>query len=1039
MKRATLFPPKSAHDARHSRLAVGIFAALFIVCLFAGYAVYRQLVESDERRTEQTLNHLADIQAAAISAWMEERLGDAAVFSSGRFLGETMHAWIARGAPNDDTKRQILEQLHAIKMTYSYLDVCIYDINGKPLISTEEENVDTPHDPLEEQTVKRAVAANATQISPLHAATAAPGEKRVVHIATPLLNIHERSGKMPSILLMTADADQLLDSFARPTQLMTGSTEILLAELRNGQVMKAATGQKSASYGDLDALPITPEKLMAVSAWTNGSFLLMSPSRPTMVSVARKISGSPWYLITMIDRNTTRSNVRRLAWLVAGGSVGLLTLLGTALLLWWKERESELRLQTLRATTEKELLQRQYDFLSKYANDMIVLTDRDGKIIEVNDKTSQVLGHSRSDLIGAPFEALSSSSCKPVLDEALNKLRTQGIAVFEITKLTKDGTPLPVEISARAIELEGKHFIQMIGRDITERRQSETALRESQNRLNGILASILDVVWSFSPDLSRLHYINQSVERIYGYTIAAFLENPRLWFDAIHPEDRTRIYELFTSLNAEHPLHNAEYRIVRRDREVRWLHCKGMLVVDEHGQPLRIDGVATDITERKNAEQQVQLLAYYDSVTMLPNRRLLHDRLVQAMHMAVRSEKKVALLYMDLDNFKNVNDSLGHHIGDMLLREIAERLLQCVRDEDTVARIGGDEFLVVLPDIEKGAQAVAVAEKILAATARPMVLQGNQVHTTISIGISICPEDAREPHELMQHADSALYQAKGQGRDNYQFFTPELNHQIMRGSSIERQLREALDGGDLSLWYQPQVDIGKGKLIGAEALLRCRRKSGDFLSPVEFIPVAEERGLIGRIGEWALREACMQCRRWQRQGLHIVPIAVNVSPIQFQQNGFAGLVTRILADAELEARYLELEITESSIMRRAPQVAQLAMRLRDAGVGISIDDFGTGYSSLSYLKQIPIDKIKIDRSFIDDMLNDDDDDAITYAIINLAHSLNLRVIAEGVESKAQIDRLRMYGCDEVQGYYYSSAVSAQVFEQLLADEKAFAN
>lgn len=1028
----------SAPRARHSYLAIGVFCALFFLALIAGYVVYNKLVEDEEQKTREALNTVATVRAEAVSAWMLERLADAKVFSSGRFLGEAMNEWISTGGTNERTRQQILEQLRAIKVTYDYLDACIYDINGHERISTEQDSSDSPLFLEKKSIVMLAFASNTMQISSIHPATGNIDAKRVVHIATPLLGVSEGPGKMPSALVLTANIDKLLEAFIQPAPTTVGRTESLLAEIRGEQVVAIANGATSPHFVDLNILSVSPSDFFAAINKPSGSFLLNTLTGDTMMAVARKIDGVPWYLITMIDQEAPQAALNRLAWIVATIAAGLLVLFGAAVLFWWKQRESEFRFQSLQATTEKELLQRQYNFLSKFANDLIVLTAPDGRIIEANDKATQLFDHG-TNLKDAPFWSLVQPSSPSALQEARKHIDTQGAAMFEVAQQTGDGNFLRVEFSARAIDQAGQRLVQMIGRDVTDRWQAENALRDSQNRMNGILASILDVVWSLSPDRSRLHYINQSVEQIYGYPSSAFLENPHLLFDTVHPEDKKTVEDKFAALDGEHPVFDTEYRLIRPDQEIRWLHGKGLLVMDEKNQPLRIDGVTTDITARKEAEQQVQQLAYYDSVTMLPNRRLLNDRLMQAMHMAMRSEMKVALLYMDLDNFKNVNDSLGHHIGDMLLREIAARLMQCVREEDTVARIGGDEFLVVLPDIRKATQAVAVAKKILATTALPFQLEEHQIYTTISIGISICPDDASEPSKLIQNADSALYQAKGQGRNNYQFFTQELNQQITRSSNIERQLREAVDAGELSLWYQPQIDIEKGKLIGAEALLRWRGKDGDVLSPMEFIPVAEERGLIERIGEWALREACAQCRQWQRQGLQAVPIAVNVSPIQFQQKGFANLVTGILTDAGLDANYLELEITESSIMRRAPQVAQLAMQLRKAGVGISIDDFGTGYSSLSYLKQIPIDKIKIDRSFIQDMLSDDDDDAITYAIVNLAHSLSLKVIAEGVERKAQIDKLRLYGCDEVQGHYYSPAVSAQDFEHFLTDGRMFAD
>jgi diguanylate cyclase (GGDEF)-like protein/PAS domain S-box-containing protein len=925
-----LLAPGSGHARRHSRVAALFFLLLFVISLASGYAIYRHQVAQEEQLTEEALNHIADIQAAAVSSWMLERMADAAVFSSGRFLGETIQSWAARGSPNDETKQQIREQLAAIKSTYNYLTVAIVDSNGKVRISSEGE--DFAPDGFALAATRAAAAANRTQISSIHPSGSRKYEghviaERTIDIAAPLLDLHARPGKEPSILLLCASADMHLEPLVHSMPLMNTPTEVLLAEIEGERVVTIASSEDAPHFVDGDPLPVASATLADAARIHGSHFPLRTEEGKTALSVARKVAGPPWYLVAMIDQAATQANVNRLAWTVAGAGAGVLSLLGIGVLLWWKARESEFRLQALQARTETELLQE----------------------------------------------------------------------------------------------------------------RSEQALRESRERLDSIVSSILDIVLSFSVDLTRLHYINQSVEQIHGFPPSAFLHHPQLWFDTIHPEDRERVVLALRQLTPDQPHCDLEYRIIRRDGLLRWLHCRTKLVTGDGGQPLRIDGVVSDITQRKAAEQQVQILAYYDSVTGLPNRRLLNDRLGQAMHMAMRNRKKVALLFMDLDNFKNINDSLGHHVGDMLLRSIAERLLQCVREEDTVSRIGGDEFLIVLPDLDRGSNTVPVAEKILASTAQPFSLQDQQIHTTISIGISVYPDDGREPHELIRHADSALYQAKSHGRDNYQFFTRELNEQITRSSMIERQLRRAIDAGELRLWYQPQIDTKQGTLIGAEALLRWRANGRDFLSPLEFIPVAEERGLIGKIGEWAIREACSQCKRWEREGLQPVPVAVNVSPIQFQQKGFADLVTGILQDLRLDARFLELEITESSIMRRAPQVAELATRLRKVGVGISIDDFGTGYSSLSYLKQIPIDKIKIDRSFISDMLIDVDDDAITCAIIGLAHSLKLRVIAEGVESKAQIDRLRTVGCDEVQGHFYSSAVSAQVFAGFLGDGRRFAD
>ncbi|HEY8609020.1 MAG TPA: EAL domain-containing protein [Noviherbaspirillum sp.] len=1014
----------------YARLAAGVFLLLLVVSLAAGFAAYRRLVHNQEVRNEEILARVAETESTALSNWVSERLADALVFSSGRFLGETMHEWIARGAPDDLARQRMQEQLRAVKATYSYLEAAIHDVDGSVRITTDE-RIEAP-DSATAETVQRALDSNTTEISGIHLSLHRGAPVTVVDIATPLLDTAAGSEQMRSVLVLRANAAFHFSPLADPSAQLASSTAALLVEIRDGNAVVAGAGGPLQFFQPNDILPLKPEDLRALAAGRSRQFTMRTDDGAELYAVTRKVAGVPWYLVTAVDSATVRAGTSRIGWSIGAIWLASLALLGTVLLLWWRQKDARYRLSALQAASEHRALRRRYDFLSRYANDMILLADDARRTVEANDRACEMLGRRRAEILGTPLAALFPAVGREALDKALDGLQPGGTAMFELD-LRRGSAPRELDVSARAINMDGRQIIQLICRDITERKQAEAALRASEERLNGILASIVDVVWSFSPDLSRLNYINASVEQVFGLPPAAFLERPQLWLESVFPEDRPDVEARLRGLCPENQTCDSEYRIRRGDGRVRWLHCRGRMVYDENGRPLRFDGVSTDVTVRKCAEQQVQTLAYYDSVTSLPNRQLLNDRLAQALPVAQRVGTRVALLFMDLDNFKNINDSLGHHVGDLLLREIAQRLKDCVREEDTVARIGGDEFLVVLPDLERGGQAANVAEKILAATARPYRLQDNEIHTTISIGISVFPDDAKEAAELIRHADSAMYEAKSHGRANFQFFTEELNFQITRSTEIERQLRHALDSGELSLWYQPQIDARSGLVIGAEALLRWQRPDGRFLSPLEFIPVAEERGLINRIGEWAMREACGQCRSWQLQGLRPVPVAVNVSPIQFQQKGFASQVTDILAETRLDATLLELEITESAIMRRAPLVAELAMRLREVGVGISIDDFGTGYSSLSYLKQIPIDKIKIDRSFIADMLVDDDDDAITNAIVNLAHSLKLRVIAEGVESHAQIERLRSFGCDEVQGHYFSAAVPAAAFRGFLAD------
>jgi diguanylate cyclase (GGDEF)-like protein len=426
-----------------------------------------------------------------------------------------------------------------------------------------------------------------------------------------------------------------------------------------------------------------------------------------------------------------------------------------------------------------------------------------------------------------------------------------------------------------------------------------------------------------------------------------------------------------------------------------------------------------EIFERMQAEQRIWHVAHHDALTGLPNRTLLHDRLEQALAQASRDDHRVGVVFIDLDRFKSINDTLGHAIGDELLRGVAERLNGVVRAVDTVSRLGGDEFIIVLRQIAGPDDAVLVAEKIINALATPLSVQGHDLRVTPSIGISIFPDDGVGALQLMKNADTAMYHAKARGRNNFQFFAPRMNEEATRFFHLEQQLRRALDAGQLLLHYQPMVDMRERAVCGMEALVRWQHSEQGLMSPGVFIPVAEETGLIVPLGEWVLGEALRQNRRWQEAGFLPVPVAVNLSPRQFRQKGLVDIVRRMLADTGQPARLLELEITESSLMQDIDEAMVKLRQLSAMGVRLVIDDFGTGYSSLNYLKRLPVNKLKIDRSFVRDLGVDWDDGAIVSVIVGLAQALNLETVAEGVETGVQFDMLRNYGCDCFQGYLFS--------------------
>ena len=445
------------------------------------------------------------------------------------------------------------------------------------------------------------------------------------------------------------------------------------------------------------------------------------------------------------------------------------------------------------------------------------------------------------------------------------------------------------------------------------------------------------------------------------------------------------------------------------------------------------DKLSLDLEARKRVEQSMRHMAHHDALTGLPNRALFRDRLTHAMAQADRYHQKLAVLFLDLDRFKAINDTLGHNVGDQLLKIAAERLRSCVRDCDTVARLGGDEFTVIVDDIIEVQDAAVVAQKILDTLSQPFNLHGHEVFISVSVGITLYPNDDESADNLLRNADSAMYRAKEYGRNNYQFYVADMNVKARARLMLESSLRRALDRGEFALYYQPRVDLFSGRVIGAEALLRWRHPEMGLVPPTEFIPILEETGMIIPVGDWVLRQASRQNHIWQEMGLPPIRMAVNLSARQFIQKDLAESVLRVLEGAGLLPEYLELEITEDLLIEHNQTNIITLAKLRSHGIHISIDDFGTGYSSLSYLKRLPIDTLKIDQSFVRDIVTDPDNKAIVSAIIAMASSLHLNVLAEGVETDEQLACLRAQGCNEIQGFSFSHPLVAEDFEQLLRD------
>jgi diguanylate cyclase (GGDEF)-like protein/PAS domain S-box-containing protein len=571
------------------------------------------------------------------------------------------------------------------------------------------------------------------------------------------------------------------------------------------------------------------------------------------------------------------------------------------------------------------------------------------------------------------------------------------------------------DISGRVVAIEG--LIQ----DITKRKAAEQGLRDAERRYRGLFDNAIEGIFRSTVD-GRYLDANPALAHIYGFDSPAELIASLRDIRAQLYVDPERRNEFMRIVKARRSVVGFESQVYRKNGDVIWISENARAVLDERGHVVSFEGTVEDITDRKLYQARIEQQANYDTLTGLANRSLLQDRLQQAILTAATYGTQLAVVFVDLDRFKFINDSLGHQVGDDLLKTMAARFLSCVRECDTVARHGGDEFVILINGRAGPDPVRNIVERMLAVVAQPWVIHQGEFHVTCSIGIALFPEDGNDAQTLLKHADSAMYRAKDSGRNMFQFFTRELNTLMTERLELESKLRRALERRQFLLHYQPRIDLTTGRMVGAEALLRWQLPKLGTILPERFISLAEDTGLIAPIGRWVLESACAQNKAWQDAGFAPIVVSVNVSARQFRADNLVRTVAEALKSTGLEARFLEIELTESVVMHDAPQLIAMLDELKQLGVHVAVDDFGTGYSSLTYLKRFPVDRLKVDRSFVENLATDTDDATIVRTIITLGHNFGLKVVAEGVETPEQLEFLRQHQCDEVQGYYFGPPV-----------------
>ncbi len=708
---------------------------------------------------------------------------------------------------------------------------------------------------------------------------------------------------------------------------------------------------------------------------------------------------------------------------------------------------------SVRKAAEEQLAQMEgrYRGLLEAAPDAMVVVNEEGEIVLLNLQAEKQFGYSRDELLGQKVtniipqgfaERLIADSTRTAAEALAQQIGT-GI---ELTARCKNGHAFPVEIMLSPLENDEGILVTAAIRDISVRKAAEEHLAQMEGRYRGLLEAAPDAMVVVNEE-GEIVLLNLQAEKQFGYPRDELLGQrvtniipqgfaERLIADSTRTAAEALAQQIGTGIE-----------LTARRKDGSAFPVEIMLSPLENDEGILVTAAIRDISVRKAAEAEALAMtlkmahaAEHDTLTGLPNRMLLKDRIGQAIVRADRHANKVAVLFLDVDGFKHINDSLGHPTGDELLKSIAQRLLGCVRASDTVSRQGGDEFVVLLSEIEQEEDTAILARRMLKQVMRTHTINERDLHITASIGVSVYPDDGGNAETLIKNADMAMYQAKEKGRQGYQFFMPAMNVRAVERQSIEEGLRRALERRELAVHYQPKIDLSSRRITGAEALIRWNHPTRGLVPPGQFISVAEECGLIRPIGAWVLREACKQTRTWADAGLPALTMAVNVSAMEFREDTFLEGVFATLSETGIDAHQLELELTESVLVKQAESAASILQALREKGVQVAIDDFGTGYSSLSYLRKFPVDALKIDQSFVRQISNGGDDTIIVTAIIALARSLKLRVVAEGVETAEELAFLLAQQCDEVQGYYFSRPVPPHQFASLLKagiPERAF--
>lgn len=1043
-----------------------LFIALALVVPLVGLTSIMLHGPKIELDTYTNLRTIARLKSDQIKNWLEERYGNAVSLAVSTGFSAQVDQFVHQ---QNDVRfsRPIQDNLNTLRTAYGYDSILLLDVDGRLLLKFGEQ-VDTP--PALQKQLHQAIITKSVQRGELYRNKSGdvhldwvvpvivpePKNYRISADAPCLYQIQTtvdngtkagaladavklqeqpcRQGeRVVAAVVLRATAQHFLFPLVQAWPTASPGAETLLVRRQGNSVIFLNELGRRSGTAMTHLLSLSDPYLPAAAAIHEAKPGTMKGRDYRGISVLaayQPVAGTDWHVVAKIERDNVLAPLKALIYWISWVAVFSIAALSVALLLFWREQR---RVQGLALLAEKGKL----DSLLRHFFDlpfigMAITSPETKRWLQFNDHLCNILGYTREELVEKDWVEMTHPDDLDLDIVQFERVMQGEFEGYSMEKrfIRKDGSIIHTCLDVKCVRnLDGTvSYLVATIEDITGRKYAEEQLKLSAKVFEQSAEGLM--ITDANCNIVR---VNHAFTIISGYDEAEVIgQNPRMLASGRQDQD---FYRAMWEHIAAFGHWKGEIWNRRKNGDVYPEQLSISAVTNESGEVSEYVAVFSDISQLKASEAQLEFLAHNDPLTALPNRRLLFCRMEHGIDMARREKKKFALLVLDLDRFKDVNDSFGHFAGDQLLQQVAERLSLRLREMDTVARLGGDEFTVMLEDIAHPEDAARIADEIIADFSEPWQLPHyGEVRIGVSIGISLYPQHGDTPETLLQQADTALYLAKAQGRGCYAYFSDELTLAARERMAMEARLRRAIVQNELRVYYQPQVDIASGSIVGAEALVRWQDPTEGLIPPLRFIPLAEETGLIITIGEWVLRETCRQGREWLDAGLPPMTLAVNVSPHQFKHSDMNALVAAVLAETRYPAEWLELELTETGLMEYQDQAVGLLNSLRTQGVRLAIDDFGIGYSSLSYLKRFPLDVLKIDKSFIDEIPHNLDDMEIAATIVAMGRTLGFKVLAEGVETLEQLDFLQARGCDLYQGYLKSRPLPAEDFAVLLREE-----